>query len=155
MFELIVLGIGIYLIVKTKSGDGSAPPPTGGGPLIKKKGIIFPDDTMIETLDKGLNIKSYRNAQYLTFGDPHYYEASLREAHKSINSLEGVYNNYVEVINKKQNMLDHVLKRGRISFGYPDRSSNQNGMLPWFIVPFFPPRENTPLNTKPNSMFSY
>lgn len=156
IMEVVAFGAAIYFVLANRSAHGAPIPPEGaysyqqGAPKNNRK-IYYSSDTMRETLDKGLNIKSYKNSIYVQHGDPHYFDTSRRESAKNINNLADLYNDYVQQIDKKDQLVGHVVKKGQLYFGAPDRS-NTTGSLPYFIVPFLPRKVDGPLSTNPISM---
>jgi hypothetical protein len=158
MIELLVLAAAAYVLFQPRSAGGQIPPitkhlapqqvPTMGKPNTRTYG----EDTMTETFDKGLNIKSYQNSIYITNGNVHYEDVARRERGKNIQSLEDVYRDYASQVNKKQNLTGHIWKKGKVSFGYPDRV-NTAGDIPWFIVPFIPKQRESPLSHQDGAMF--
>jgi hypothetical protein len=144
-------------VILYKNQDKKQPAPPLGGfannkSMIQKQGKRYPEDTMLETLDKGLKITSYNNALYLQSGNANYLDISRRESGKHITNMAELYNDYAAQLDRKKELSSHIWKKGRISFGYPDRV-NQGNNLPWFIVPFIPKNKHNPLSTQPISMF--
>lgn len=155
--EIVALGAAVYFLLANKATNRAPIPPEGAsyyqqGPQgYKRSSRFYHEDTMRETLDKGLNIKSYKNSIYVQHGDPHYYDTSRRESAKNIHNLADLYNDYVDQIDKKNALVGHVVKRGQLYFGAPDRT-NTVGSVPYFIVPFLPKKVDGPLSTNPISM---
>lgn len=154
--EWVVLGgVIVYLVAMPRQTGGHIPPLGGGSTVMnvddKKKQRTYRIDTMQETLDKGLNIESYRNSVYVNAGArTNYWDVSRRESEKKIHNFADLINDYVVQVDKKQELVGHVWKKGRISMGYP---AGRAPPLPWMITPFIPKPVGNPFFTNTASMF--